>query len=305
MANLTDNMRGALLMTGAMAAFTFNDACMKALGVHVPLFQALVLRGLGTTTLLLLLAIRMGQLRFDIGQRDWVLIGVRTAAEAGAAWLFLTALNHMSIGNLSAILQSLPLTVTLASAMFLGEVVGWRRLLAIMIGFGGVMLIIRPGTDAFTIHSLYAIGSVVCVTIRDVVVRSISSHVPSLMVSLAAAAGVTLFSAAGAVFVDWQPMGFWPWMQLLGSISFVVLGYIMSVSSMRVGEISFVAPFRYTSLLVALILGVVVFGTIPDLLTLIGAAIVVATGLYTLLREWQLRRAGRRTAPPPAPVVPH
>ncbi|SMY06432.1 EamA-like transporter family protein [Flavimaricola marinus] len=296
-------MRGALLMTGAMAAFTFNDACMKALGVHIPLFQALVLRGLGTTILLLILARRMGQLRFDLSREDWTLIAIRTAAEAGAAWLFLTALNNMSIASVSAILQSLPLTVTLASAMFLGEVVGWRRLLAIMIGFGGVLLIVKPGTDAFTIHSLYALGSVICVTIRDVVVRKISKSVPSLVVSLAAAIGVTLFSAAGAAFVQWQPMGLLPSLQLIGATLFVVAGYILSVSSMRVGEIGFVAPFRYTSLLVALILGVVVFGSFPDLLTLIGAAIVVATGVFTLLREWQLRQAGRRSAPPPRPVA--
>ena len=293
----SDNFRGAALMVGAMAAFTFNDACMKALGQDMPLFQALFLRGIGTTLLLGLLALYLGQLRLGFPRRDWVLVAVRTVAECGAAWFFITALFNMPLANVSAILQSLPLTVSLAGALVLGEAVGWRRLVAIVIGFCGVLLIVQPGTDGFTIHSVYALASVACVTVRDLAARRMSAAVPSMTVSLMAALGVLLFAGGGALTIDWAPVSGRDVALLGGATLFVIGGYICSVSAMRVGEIGFVAPFRYTSLLVALVLGVVIFGDFPDPLTLTGAAIVVATGLFTLWREMKARRG-----PPPEPL---
>ncbi|MBI1417847.1 MAG: EamA family transporter [Limimaricola sp.] len=288
---LSDNMRGALLMVGAMTAFTCNDACMKALGTELPLFQALLLRGIATTAALVVLALVMGQLRFDIARRDWGLIALRTVAEAAAAWFFITALFQMPIANVSAILQSLPLAVTLAAALAFGEQVGWKRMTAIAVGFIGVLLIVRPGTDGFTHYSVFALLSVACVTVRDLAARRMTRSVPSILVALVAAAGVTLFAAVGSAFIDWAPVTPRAGWQLAGASAFVIGGYITSVGAMRVGEIGFVAPFRYASLLVALVLGLVLFGDWPDGLTLAGAALVVATGLFTLYRE---RRAARR-----------
>jgi len=301
MAPISDNMRGALLMSGGMAAFTFNDACMKALGSELPLFQALLLRGVATTLGLLLLTQVMRQMRFAQSRRNWALIVLRTVAECGAAWFFITALFNMPLANVTAILQSLPLTVTLVGALFLGEAVGWRRLLAILIGFCGVLMIVQPGGDGFTGDSVYVLASVACVTVRDLAARQLDRAVPSLLVSLVAAGGVTAFAGVGSLFIDWVPVSGRSWALLFGATTFVIAGYIFSVSAMRVGEIGFVAPFRYTSLLVALILGVVVFGTFPDALTLSGAALVVATGLFTLLRELRLRQTGSTRAPPPTP----
>ncbi|SIO52515.1 EamA-like transporter family protein [Rhodovulum sp. ES.010] len=128
MAPLSDNMRGAALMMGSMAAFTFNDACMKALSDAVPFFQALFLRGCGTILLLLILARAMGGLRLRLPRCDWGRIAVRTLAEIGAAFFFITALFNAPIANVTAIIQTTPLSVTLAGAVFLGEPVGWARL---------------------------------------------------------------------------------------------------------------------------------------------------------------------------------
>ena len=296
MSGLSDNTRGALLMMTAMAAFTFNDASLKSLSDELPLFQALFLRGIGTTGLLLLLTWAMGQLRFDIARRDWALMGIRTVAEAAAAWFFLTALFNMPIGNVSAIMQALPLTITLVGALFLGEAVGWKRLIAILTGFVGVVMIVQPGGGGFTHFSVFALLSMFCVTVRDLAARRTSRSVPSVMVATVAAAGVTVFAGVGSITVDWQPLSPLATMQLTGAMVFVIGGYIASVAAMRVGEIGFVAPFRYTSLLVALVLGYLVFGDWPNALTLWGAAIVVATGMFTLLRERQLRRRAARTA---------
>ena len=277
-------------MVGSMTAFTINDAYMKLLGEGLPLFQVLFLRGLGVLAFLWWLTWARGQIRWQLPRRDWALIATRSVAEGFAVWLFMKALFAMDIANVSAILQALPLTVTLAGALVLGEAVGWRRLSAIMIGFCGVMLIVQPGAEGFDWNAMYAVAAVVAVTIRDLAARRLSAAVPSLMVSLMAAVTVLVVSAVGTAFEPWVAVSGQQWLWLGGAMVFIVGGYIFSVSAMRVGEIGFVAPFRYTSLVVAMILGVVVFGTFPDGWTLVGAAIVVSTGLYTLLREWQLKR---------------
>jgi S-adenosylmethionine uptake transporter len=272
-------------MTGAMAAFTVNDTFLKLLGTDLPLFQILLLRSIGVIVVLGLIARRSGAVRLPSRSRDRWLIVIRSIAEAAAAWFFITALFHMPIANVSAILQALPLTVTLAAALFLGEPVGWRRFSAIVVGFVGVYLIVRPGSSAFTIDSLYAIASVVCVTVRDLAARQLSSEVRSMTVALATGLFVGLFSLVGALFVDWQPMNADHYIWLACAVVMVIGGYIFSVMAMRVGEISAVAPFRYASLLVALVAGYFVFGDWPDNMTLLGAFIVVATGLFTLWRE--------------------
>ena len=291
MGNLSDNTKGALLMSASMAAFTFNDAFMKLLGTDLPLFQAIFLRGLGTTLFLIALTLWLGQMRLAASRRDWGLMLVRAVSEMFGAFFFISALFHMPFANLSAILQALPLVVTLAGALFLGESVGWRRMAAILIGFAGVMLIVRPGPDGFTLDAIYGLATVLCVTVRDLVSRMMSPAVPSLMVASVSALGVTLFAGAGSAFETWAPVTLPVALKLAGAMVFVFGGYLFSVSAMRVGDLAFVAPFRYTSLIVALVVGALVFGTFPDALTLTGAAIVVATGLFTLYRERVTRRA--------------
>ncbi len=147
-------MRGAALMTGAMASFTVNDAFMKGLGTELPLFQAIFLRGIGVSLFLIALTWAMGQVRLQASRRDWTLMVLRAVSEMGSAWFFITALFHMPFANISAILQSLPLTVTLAGALFLGEAIGWRRMMAILVGFGGVLLIVQPGSEGFDIYAV-------------------------------------------------------------------------------------------------------------------------------------------------------
>ncbi len=286
---LSDNIRGALIMMGAMCAYTFNDAFMKALADEVPLFQAILFRGLGATVFLIALCRMMGQLRFDLAPRDWVLILLRTAGELGGTYFFLTALFNMPIANVSAILQALPLAVSLAAALFLREALGWRRLTAICVGFAGVLLIIQPGGSDFSFYSLYALAAVVCITLRDIAVRRMSRDVPAVFVALIAAVGVTSLGAVGALFTTFVPFTTISVLQLAGATAFLIFGYIASVNAMRFGEIAYVAPFRYSSLLVALLLGVVIFDEWPNALALAGAGVVVATGLFTLYRETKLK----------------
>ena len=296
---MSDNMRGAGLMVASMAAFTFGDTCVKALGGVVPLSQILTLRGLFATTFILGLTLWLGQLRFDLAPRDWALIALRSLAELLSALFFFVALFNMKLANVSALLQMLPLTLAMASALFFREPVGWRRWLAIAIGFGGMLLIVKPGTDGFNVFTLSALAAVFFVTVRDLSTRRMSREVPSMLVTLAGSVTVLVFAAIWSLWQDWVPLdartGGW----LAGASLFIVGGYTFSVLVMRVGDIGFVAPFRYTGLIWALILGYIVFGEWPDTLTLFGAAIIAATGLFTLWREMQLNRARRRGVPGP------
>lgn len=293
MTGMSDNMRGAALMVGSMACFGFGDACIKALGGAMPLSQVLTIRGLVASVFIALLARAFGQLRFDMGRRDWGLIVLRAGSEVGAAYFFLTALLNMPFANVTALLQMLPLTVTLASAVIFAEPVGWKRWSAIAIGFMGMLLIVRPGTAGFDAWSLYALVAVACVTVRDMATRRMARAVPSLTVTLMSSLAVLGFAALWSLGQDWQPVTATSGALLAGASLFIVGGYSLSVFVMRVGEVSFVAPFRYTGLLWALLLGLVFFGEWPSIPTLLGAAIIMGTGIFTLLREARLRRRGQ------------
>lgn len=286
---LSDNIRGALFMVCAMCAYTFNDAFMKALSDEIPLFQAIFFRGVGAVVFLAIMCWMLGQLRLRFPRRDWGFLLLRTAGELGGTFFFLTALFNMPLANVSAILQVLPLSVSLAAALILGEALGWRRLTAIFVGFVGVLLIIQPGGADFSNYSIYALGAVACATMRDIAMRRMSRNVPAVFVALIAAVGVMGLGAVGSFFTAWQPFTVTSSLQLAGATAFMIFAYIASASAMRFGEIAFVAPFRYTSLLVALILGVIVFDEWPNALALAGGTVVVATGLFTLYRETKLK----------------
>lgn len=296
---MSPNMRGAGLMVCAMAAFTFNDACMKSLSGQMPLMQAIFLRGIMTTALVGLFAIITGAYKIKLARKDVGLISLRTLAEAAGTFLFLTALFKMPFANLSAILQVLPLSVTLATALVFKETVGWRRMTAILVGFSGVLLIVKPGSADFNIYSIYALVAVLAITIRDLASRRLSSNVPSLSVAMAAAIGITVFAGIASIGTEWVPVTIPAALKLFGAAFFIFGGYLFSVMTMRVGDVGFVAPFRYTSLIVALVLGFLIFGEWPDVLTLIGSVIVVATGVFTLYRE---RRLARVSGPVPLRV---
>ncbi|WP_299794348.1 DMT family transporter [uncultured Marivita sp.] len=301
MVQLSDNMLGALLMCVAMAVFTFGDASIKATGGDLPLSQLLVIRGVLASAALIAMAIYFKGLRLRLPAQDWVLIVARGLAEATAAYFFLTALLAMPLANVTALLQMLPLTVTLGGALVFREAVGWRRWTAIAVGFLGMLLIVRPGTDGFTSASVYALCAVAAVTVRDLVTRRVSKAVPSLTVTVFSSVIVTLFAGVWSIEQEWVALTPRLTMLVLMATTFIIGAYLCSVMVMRVGEVSFVAPFRYTGLVWALILGFLVFGEWPEPLTLIGASIIVATGVFSLLREARLKRRARMPILPRQP----
>lgn len=301
-APLSPNLKGALFMTLSMASFTLNDVCVKLVAETVPLFQIVFLRGLATTIMLALTVQMTTGLRFTMPRRDRPLVAWRTVAEVASMVAFLLALTNMAIANATAILAALPLSVTLGAALFFRAPVGWRRLTAICIGFVGVLLIVQPGTEGFNRWSLLALLAVLIITGRDLVTRAFSPEVPSMTVAVLTAAAVCTFGGIASVFTPWAALGFYEAALILAASVLIIGGYVFSIMVMRVGDVSVVSPFRYTSLVFALILGLIVFGEFPNTLALVGAAIVVATGVFTLLRERLVARAAARAA---ARAIPH
>jgi drug/metabolite transporter (DMT)-like permease len=289
--NISDNLRGTLYMCLSMMAFTVNDAFMKSVTQTLPLYQTIALRGVIAVCGIGLIAAATGALRIKLTRADVRLVAVRSFADVLATVFFLTALLHMPLANLSAIMQAMPLAITLGAALLYGDQIGWRRMSAILVGFAGVLIIIRPGTEGFDRYALLGVASMACVVARDLAVRPIKSHVPSVIVALGAAVGVTLMGLIGTLWGGWAAVSPGQGLSILGAGLFLIAGYLSAVTAMRWGEIGLVAPFRYTSLLWAIVLGWVAFSDLPDFWTLIGSGIVVAAGIFTLLRERALNRA--------------
>ena len=303
------NTRACLLMALSMAGFTINDIFVKSLTDTLPAGQIMALRGAMMAVLLL------GWMRFKRrpaatrGPSPWTntTVWLRAATEAAATGFFLYALARVPIANVSAVLQALPLTVTLGAALFFGERLRWRRITAIVLGFVGVMLVIQPGQAGFHPALLAVIACVFLATARDLMTRTIPDGISAMAVSLTTTIAVMTLGFGFMVSGDtpWVAMTATDWATLLCAALFLFVGYQGIVLAMRLGETGAVAPFRYTSLLWALVLGWIIFDELPNALALTGAAIIVASGLYTILRERSLERAGDNAvqsaaSPPPA-----
>ncbi|PAQ09594.1 DMT family transporter [Mesorhizobium temperatum] len=288
---LSPNLRGALFMVVAMIGFTLNDAITKVSSESMNMAQVMLIRGAFASLFVGLLAWQRGALALP-GSMLQPMVAVRVAGEAGATVSFLIALAHLPIANVSAVLQALPLAVTMGAALVFNEGVGWRRWLAIAIGFAGVLIIVRPGFEGFSIYSLLALACVACCAVRDLATKRIPQAIPTLLVSTATALAMTMLGAALLL-----PMGGWTPMTgestafLALAAVLVVIGYQFIIMAMRVGDISFIAPFRYTALLWSILLGLFIFGDVPDLPMILGAIVIVGSGLYALYRE---RIVGRR-----------
>lgn len=280
-----NNIKGALLMSLAMAGFTLSDAMVKMVAPDLNTGQIMFIRGAMTSTLILAIAWRFGAFRSIRALLDpWLIL--RTVSEAVAAVTYIHALASLPLPNASAILQALPLAVTMGAALFLGENVGWRRWLAIAVGFGGVLVIIRPGAEGFTLASLLVVASVITAATRDIATKKIDREIPSLMVSAVASVGVTLVGLALiGPFGGWQPASPRHFGLLALAALALFAGYQAIIMAMRTGEISFIAPFRYTSLIWAIVLGIVLLNEMPDRWMLVGAGIVIAAGIYAFHRE--------------------
>lgn len=279
------NLRGILLVLYSMAIFAVEDALMKYLSTAMPVGQLLLIIGLGGMAVFALAAGRRGRAGL------WAALGNppvlwRSLAEAVSALTFVTALSLIPLSTVAAVFQATPLAVTAGAALFLGETVGWRRWTAVGVGFAGVLMIIRPGLDGFRPEAGLVLVTVFAIALRDLVTRAVPKALSSQVVSFHGFLGVVV---AGLILIA---AGQRPAMPDGAGMALLVLtlfcattGYLAIVASMRLAEASALMPFRYARLIFSLAIGVLFFAERPDLLTLAGAALIVAAAFYTYLRE--------------------
>lgn len=293
LARLSPNLQGIFYMVLAMFGFTVNDLFVKYLGQSLPVFEIIAIRGLYIIIFLfvwwLFVKARNVAPAAPVAKR-WPLILLRALMEVLATITFLVALVRIPFADVSAVMQSLPLVVTFGAAVFLGEPVGWRRWVAISVGFIGVLIIIRPGYEGFQSATLLVVLSVLFAAARDLITRVLPSDVHSYWVTVATAIAVAGFGLSSTTLLgQWEPLTLSSLLQIFGAASFLIVGYLSIIQAMRIGEVASVTPFRYTSLLWAIVFGFLVFSEVPDQLTVVGSLIVVGTGLFAWYRE-------RRTA---------
>ncbi|HBR61993.1 MAG TPA: EamA family transporter [Rhodobacteraceae bacterium] len=283
-----ENLRAIALMVLSMAGFAIEDMLIKYIALEMPTGQFLMLIGAGGALIFTLMAWRQGQAVLSADFLRPTII-IRNLGEVIGTLGFVTALVLTPLSSASAILQATPLAVTLGAALFLREAVGWRRWSAILIGFCGVVAVIRPGLEGFQPASLFAVLGVIGLATRDVATRATPATISSLVLSahgfgmLVPAGAFLLWISGGAVAPSAQGYGL-----LFAALIIGVSAYYALTLSMRLGDVAVVTPFRYVRLVFALFIGVTVFHEQPDAWTLGGAAIIILSGLYTFFRERQL-----------------
>ncbi|WP_306049321.1 DMT family transporter [Oceaniradius stylonematis] len=284
-APVTRNLTAIATMTLAMALFALDDSFIKLAAAEINVGQVILLQTLIAVVVFAILTRLSGD---ALWSRAFLArpVVLRNTGEVLGVVCFVTALALMPLSTASAILQAQPLVVTLGAALFLGEKVGWRRWTAVMIGFFGVLIIIRPGMAGFTPAALLAVGAVIGLAVRDLATRRVETGISTMQLSTFAS--VVILPPAFVMMMaygGWSPMSFQTTLYVIGAAMSGMGAYYAITLSLRIGELSVIAPFRYSRLLFALILGFFLFGEQPDLPMLTGSALIIGTGIYAFYRE--------------------
>lgn len=293
-----ENLRGSLFMAASMAAFALEDMFVKAASHTLPVGEILMLFGLGGTFAFCLLTRRREE-SICHPQLMCRPILLRVICEVTGRLCFILAIALTPLSSASAILQATPLVVVMGAAFFFGEQVGWRRWSAILIGFAGVLMILRPGLAGFEPASLFAVLGTLGFAGRDLATRAAPPVFSNMQLGVY---GFFVLIPTGMVMVPFTGGLVWPdalsAAKVLGAIVFGVMAYYALTVAMRTGEVSVVTPFRYTRLVFALILGMMVFAERPDAMTLAGSLIIVLSGVYSLMKPKtkQVCRADKKMA---------
>lgn len=288
--NLPHALQAGFYMILAMASFTAGDTMTKLMAGEVPVGQIILIRGVVATVIIIAICIRQGVIVHAALMFKKTIL-TRSFSDMAGTLFFITALMHMPIANLTAVMQAVPLLVIAFAALFLGEKVGWRRILAILVGLTGVLFIVRPSPASFTFYDGLALCLIVAVALRDIITRKLTIDVPTMIVALGNSVIVMASGLALYPFEDWIMLQPRHLIMLLCSGIFLSIGYICMVLTIRMGDISATAIYRYSVVLFALISGMFVFGEFPDQWALIGIALIVVSGIYALLREMRASRA--------------
>ena len=281
---ISENTKGAFLISLAAACYVMSDIFMKFLSSEISMFQITFLRGL-LVTFFLFSYCYMSEASFFIKEwRDRIVITIRSILEVIMTYAFLTALFNMNVANANAILQLIPLMVLLGSFIFLRQSPKTYEWVAVLVGCFGAVIIIRPGASDFNFFTIHALVAVFCLSARDLLTVRLNKNIPSNVVAFYSALMLTMVSFLLSEDTD-----------LFGKVDnslfivytaiFVSIGYLASVSAMRYGEVTFVSPFRYTALLWASVMGFIFFGEIPKFSTLFGGSLIILAGIFIFYKS--------------------
>lgn len=285
---LSPNVRGSLYMVIGSLGYVTNDALIRAAtdeGLDV--YQALFLRGLAMSAIFAAATRMRGPgLRRDQLSRPLVL---RVVAELIGTALFFGALVQLEFANAQTILLIVPFAVTVVAALVFGESVSRRQYAAVLAGFVGVLLVVQPATDGFSVWSIAVVGAAAMLTIREFATRSVPTDVPASSIALVTAVGITVMTGVIATFTGWNAITLRALVLVLCACVCLVVGYVFTIETVRVGDLGVSAPFRYTTLLGAVVFGYVLFDEIPNALTIVGCSIIVLAGLWAIALDRNAR----------------
>ncbi len=281
---ISENTKGAFLISLAAACYVMSDIFMKFLSSEISMFQITFLRGL-LVTFFLFSYCYMSEASFFIKEwRDRIVITIRSTLEVIMTYAFLAALFNMNVANANAILQLIPLIVLLGSFIFLRQSPKTYEWIAVLVGCFGAVIIIRPGASDFNFFTIHALVAVFCLSARDLLTVRLNKNIPSNVVAFYSALMLTmvsfLLSEDTHLFGKVDNSLF-----IVYTAIFVSIGYIASVSAMRYGEVTFVSPFRYTALLWASVMGFIFFGEIPKFSTLFGGSLIILAGIFIFYKS--------------------
>lgn len=273
-----------------MAAFALADALVKISTASMSTFQVMFILFGGGFIVFTLIAIQQGNKLVDRRAFSPILL-FRYVAEIAGMVGMVTALATVPISTVGAITQASPLVAAMGAVIFLKEKVGWRRWATIAVGFFGVLLIVQPGTITFDNSILWAVLALIALSARDLNTRMIPTDLPSASLAaftMAAALPITviLVLSNGETLLPENPN----WLLIIPMIALGSFGYMLLIASIRMAEVSIVMPYRYSRILFLLMLGILVFDEKPNALMLMGAALVIVSGVYMLLREQQVKQ---------------
>lgn len=292
-----NNVAAIALIVAAMALFAVSDMLVKLSTASIGSGQILLMLFMAGMIVFAILTRCAGHPLLSKAFFHPAVI-IRNAGEVIGSLAFVTSLSLVPISVASAILQATPLAVTMGAALFLKEPVGWRRWTAVLAGFAGVLVIVRPGLDGFDTNVLLTVLAAAALAMRDVATRAVPANIASQQLSVYAYASMILPSLALMQMQGgWQPVAAPVGLFVACAAGVGVVAYYTLIVATRIGEMPTIAPFRYSRLVFALIIGLFVFAERPDALMLTGSAIVVGTGLYALYRERVRRKAFERDDP--------
>ena len=294
-------IRSIALMVIASGLLTVNDAIVKWLTQSYPVGQVMSLRGVFVIAIVVSWAAarhRTGQLRVS----NWRLQLTRGALMTVSTFLFVTALSLMPIADAIAIAFAGPVIATALAALMLHEPVGWRRWSAIGVGFTGVVIMVRPTPDLIRLVAIVPLLAALVGAFRDIVTRKMGTGGESTLAIMLISTSVVTVVGLATIPLGWSPLRVADVGLFVGSALLVASAQALMIESFRLGAVGLVGPFKYTSLVWAVLLGLLVWGDLPDPWTWVGSALVVGSGLYIWRRELVLAKLRRARVTRPRQV---